>query len=257
MKQGRKYGVASAAPTSSPSGPVSQAEEPAPQLGANFEHPASAPLGFSTKARVWGDDLGATLDPAAADGWSQPRRTALRNELHHRCMFCGLESQTAEVHNRNDNHRDLRPENLGLADPICHRWQHLGELGKGNAMLVYLPGLSPSDASHLLRTTLAALQARRQATRSEGRKVLNWMASHHIYVDEAWGSSDPAAFASALARSVAEDRDRKGLALCGLALVIHPDTLRDDAALWAQELGARHDEARWPDFHHGVINAPT
>jgi len=256
MQQGR----ASAAPLGAPASPQAdtpwQTVVPASDLGASFERPALVQLGLSTKARVWGDASRDALEPPPSKGWGPTERSALLSRLHHRCMFCGLESQTAEVHNRNDNHGDLRPENLGAADPICHRWQHLGELVKGNAMLVYLPGLSPCDASHLVRTTLVALQSSDPDKHSAARKVLNWMASHHVYVDDAWGSSDPAAFASALARTVAEDRDRKNLALRGLALVIHPDSLRQHTTQWTRELAARHGESTWSDLHHRVTNAP-
>jgi hypothetical protein len=171
-------------------------------------------------------------------------------------MFCGLESLATEEHNLNHNHGDIRSENLGLADSLCHRWQHLGELGKGNGLLVYLPGLSARNASHLLRTTLIALLSSQEKRQSDARKLLNWMASHHVYVDQAWGTSDPAAFASALARTVSLDRDQQDLALANLALVIHPETLSAEAHIWRRELQTRRSEASWEALYHDVMNAP-
>lgn len=256
MQQDSVFGAA-AVHADSPTGPVSQGNAPAAELGASFEQPALAPLRLSTKARVWGDASSSAFEPPLSQTWSPQDRAAFRLKFGHRCMFCGLESQALEIHNRNQNHGDMRPENLGPADPLCHRWQHLGELGKGNALLVYLPDLSPRDASHLLRTTLVGLLSNVPAMRASARKVLNWMASHQAYVAEAWGSSDPVAFAAALARAVSEDRDRQDLALSNLALVVHPDSLSGEAAHWRNELEGRHREASWPDLHHRVTNAPT
>lgn len=239
------------ADTSAPGG------APSKELGANFDRPAPTQLLLATKARVWGDSAPDALEPTEAAGFASAARTATLAQHAHRCMFCTLESLTVEVHNINHNHGDLRDENLGAADPLCHRWQHLGELGKGNALLVYLPGLSPIDASHFLRTTMVALLSDDEATKRDAQKLLNWMASHHTYVDEAWGTSDPSAFANALIRTAGAGPDHQAISLANLALVVNPATLQAATARWRAELLARRSESGWPALHHDLINAPT
>ena len=172
-------------------------------------------------------------------------------------MFCGLQSIANEVHNRNDNHRDVQPDNLNVADSICHRWQHLGEIGQGNGLLVYLPNLAPHDVSHLLRTVLVALLSGEESTRNDGRRLLNWMASHHQYVEDAWGSSDPSVFATAITRTAQEDRSRRALAFEHLALVLSPEALDSAARQWATEVNAKWPVTLWSLVHHDVMNAPT
>src|SRR5205814_7379442 len=206
-----------------------QQPQPDSELASNFARPALSPLQLSTKSSVWGDPSGSAMEPAEGVWGQGSARSHTLQQHHNRCMFCGLQSIANEVHNRNDNHRDVQPDNLGVADAICHRWQHLGEIGQGNGLLVYLPNLAPHDVSHLLRTILVALQSGDQSTRDDGRRLLNWMASHHQYVADAWGSSDPSVFATAITRTAQEDRSRRALAFEHLALVLNPDAL-DSAA---------------------------
>jgi intracellular multiplication protein IcmJ len=229
---------------------------PIGEMASTIEH-ALAPLQLSTKSSVWGDASGNALEPVDREWGQGLARGATLQQHHYRCMFCGLQSASNEVHNRNDNHRDVQADNLGVADAICHRWQHLGELGQGNGLLVYLPGLAPRDVSHLLRTLLIALQSGDRSTRDDGRRLLNWMASHHQYVAEAWGSSDPSVFAAAITRTAQEDKGRRALAFEHLALVLNPETLGDAVQQWAAEATAKWPVTAWARVHHDVMNAPT
>jgi intracellular multiplication protein IcmJ len=223
---------------------------------SNFARPALCLLQLSTKSSVWGDASWSAIEPTEGGDRAFSRSVTLQQH-HNRCMFCGLQSIANEIHNRNDNHRDVRPENLGVADAICHRWQHLGEIEQGDGLLVYLPKLAAQDVSHLLRTILVALQSDEAAARDDGRRLLNWMASHHRYVVDAWGTSDPREFATAITRTAQEDRSRKALAFEHLALVLNPKTVDNAARQWAADAAVKWPTAAWPRVHHGVMNAPT
>lgn len=240
-----------------PAGVDLEKVSPNPGLGANFETRAQPDLVFSTKARIWGDKTPAAIEP------TEP--SYLRDDLYrktlakdgHRCMFCGFISQNNQVHNLNDNHRDVRPENLRTVDPLCHGWHHLGELGDDGGVIAYLPGLSAQDANHLQRTILVALQAEDAVVQEDARKLLNWMASHRDYTKEAWGTSDPAVFASALARTADDDREKRAVVFQGLAVVFNPTEYGPDVATWIQGAYAKLPIGRWPQAYHDVMNAPA
>ncbi|WP_051243684.1 hypothetical protein [Azohydromonas australica] len=226
-------------------------------VGSNVEQPALAPLVLSAKSIVWGDPSPQAVEPFADSPEDRAlRRTTLQRHSH-RCMFCGLESLANEVHNRNDNHRDVRAENLAVADAICHRWAHLGQLRKGEGLIVYLPGLTARDVSHLLRTILVAMQCDDEAARKDAKRLLNWLASHHEYVEQSWGTSEPSAFAAAIARTAHEDRMRRCIAFENLALVINPQIVEEATRQWRDELTARWPVAAWPTAAHDVLHAPT
>lgn len=234
-----------------------QKNQPRSGLAANFERRPLAPLGFSTKRAIWGAPASGDLEPMHPGEPSTATRIGVLQRNGHRCMFCGLVSMVNEVHSRNDNHHDLQSENLDVADPICHRWQHLGELGAGNGIIVYLPGLSTTDVSHLFRTILIALRGSDAVTRADAQRLLNWLASHRQYVEEAWGTSDPADFAAAIRHTVQEDPSRLASAFEHLALVINPVLLEAATRRWIEEAATRWPLDAWPRVHHDVLNAPT
>jgi intracellular multiplication protein IcmJ len=219
-------------------------------LGANFAQRALAPLGFATKATVWD-----SASSAAA------LRTEAVIQSGSRCMFCGLTSAANELHHLNDNHQDESPGNLSTADAICHRWRHLSEVGAGQGLLVYLPQLAPRDVSHLLRTVTVGLNSHYPNTQTEAKTLLNWLASHSEYVDNAWGTSEPTAFGAAIQRLSHECSGSNGwvpeIVFEGLALIINPAALTQPAAVWAAELSPQQQPAEWPQIYHSVMHAPS
>ncbi len=243
--------------TMATSAPDSASGQGTGAVSPNINQPALAPLVLSTKSTVWGDPSPEALEPFTETPQDRAlRRTTL--QCHgYRCMFCGLESLASEVHNRNDNHRDVRAENLAVADAICHRWAHLGQLRKGEGLIVYLPGLPARDVSHLLRTILVAMHCDDEAARKDAKRLLNWMASHHEYVEKSWGTSEPSAFAAAIARTAHEDPMRRSIAFGNLALVINPQVVEEATRQWRAELTARWPVSAWPTVAHDVLHAPT
>lgn len=172
------------------------------------------------------------------------------------CMFCELDSGCNEVHHINDNHLDTRPENLGSACALCHRWQHLGDLGNGEAYLCYLPDLTPQDANHLLRTLLVALASDDASAREDAHALLNWMGSHRDYVKQAWGTCEPGVFAQALLRQSADEKEWREISFADLALVVRPGSIAGAVTHWNAATYAGLPACEWPRVHHGIMNAP-
>ncbi len=225
-------------------------------LGANFEHPALPPLVFSTKSRVWGDRSGAAHESTGPIFEAQGFKQSILSRDGNRCRFCGFASRFNEVHNLDDNHNDVRIENMQAVDPFCHGWQHLGEFEKGDAVVAYLPGLSPQDVNHLQRTIMVALESGEADAREDAKALLNWMASHRDYAARAWGTYDPAVFADALVRQPANERDFREIVFDGLGVVFHPRLAAGPVASWLGEAYASYPTTCWHRVYHDIMNAP-
>jgi intracellular multiplication protein IcmJ len=221
-------------------------------------------LRLSTKSILWGESRVSVMEPEAPEVATEFLLTkALSNSAQTGpgCMFCGLESTGNEVHNLNDNHRDVQTHNLRVVDALCHHWQHLGELGPGQGVIVYLPHLAARDVAHLLRTILVGLVADDVRLKADAKALLNWLASHEEYVEHAFGSSDPAAFAGALQRTAQTEQglpmSMRDAVFEGLALIVNPDRLTQAARTWRSELGDRCAPAQWRKVYRDVMNAPS
>ncbi|MBA5690551.1 HNH endonuclease signature motif containing protein [Rugamonas apoptosis] len=178
--------------------------------------------------------------------------------LHQRgpCMYCGFEFELNDLHHINDNHQDHTDGNEGVICALCHVWCHLGELPPGDAYVSYLPGLSPCDVNHLQRAMLVALSSGDDSAVHDARDILNWMASHRDYVQQAWGTDEPATFASAIVRQPLEDKELREIVFADLALVIHPRRFMAVARSWASGPYSDHPVSDWTRTYYSVINAP-
>ena len=229
---------------------------PDASLGRNFERPALPGMTLSTKAQVWGDK-----EPGAME----PGKKLLSIELHaevireskHRCYLCGFPSKSLEIHNLNHNHQDVRKENLRAVDALCHGWQHLGELGEGNAFIGYLPGLVAQDVNNLQRCILVALETGDDETKADAKKLLNWLASHRQYTEAAWGTFEPSVFASALVKMEGVGADVHGVVFRDLAVIFNPGTYSASAQKWAHDAYKSSPTASWPNLYHEIMNAPS
>ena len=236
-------------------GPVGK---PQAGLGANFERPALRPLALRARAAVWGDapPEGAKrpVEPVWAD-LGELRSEVLRTQ-DFRCSFCDFRSTSNEINCLNGNHRDLSRENLKVACPSCNRWQHLDDLAGEGAHIAYLPDVAQRDLSHLYRTIVVALGSDDAELRRDAKALLNWMASHNQYVQDAWGTSSAAAFGTALRRLEADDEVKRALALDGLAMVMAPGHFDSWAPLWRSETLQNFPTADWASVHHAAMNPP-
>lgn len=85
------------------------------------------------------------------------RRTVLQRD-DYKCRFCSFRAlKWQEVHHRNNDHADNRPNNLVTACSFCHMVQHIGLAGKNNeAVLIWLPEIPQDRLHHIVRTILVA-----------------------------------------------------------------------------------------------------
>lgn len=229
---------------------------PEESLGQGFDAPLLPSLLISTKSRVWGDPTPAAMEPTSSGFLDTDLRDRTLRRDKYRCRFCEFESRNNGIHNANDNHNDVREDNLWTADQLCHGWNHLGELGADEAVLAYLPGLSGQDVNHLQRSIMVALETGDDDERADALALLNWAASHRDYAKQVWGTFSPAVFADALARLNEEQRELREIVFSNLALVFHPVPLASHAAKWAAETYAPYPLHRWPQVYHDVMNAP-
>lgn len=226
-------------------------------LGTGFDKATFPALFFSTKSQIWGDKSGAEWEPVAREFKSGDLKKKTLLKDGHRCMFCGFHSSHNQIHNLTDNHQDIREHNLRAVDHLCHGWQHLGELGEGNAVIAYLPGLTGQDVNHLQRTLMVALQVGDESTKAEAKKLLNWLGSHFKYTEDAWGTYSPSVFAKALLRQSDSDKGRRELVFEGLALVFNPGPYSQAANLWAHDYQVTYPVAKWADVYFSVMNPPA
>jgi hypothetical protein len=232
--------------------------QPKPELGLNFSEAAYPTLLLSTKSRVWGDPFPQAIEPPEFEADHQDLKNNTLAKDSYRCMYCGFYSQRNQIHNLSNNHRDIRPENLRTADPFCHAWQHLGELGEGNAVIAYLPGLSGQDVNHLQRTIMVALQSEDVALQADAKKLLDWLTSHRDYTETAWhGVSDPIVFADALVRLEQADLINREFVLEDLALIFDPVPYRPCITTLKTEAYVNFPYDTWGQVSHNIINAPA
>ncbi|MFP3852326.1 HNH endonuclease [Pseudomonas sp. W5-01] len=225
-------------------------------LGRNFERPALPGLTLSTKAQIWGDKEPGSIEPGKKLLNAELRSEVLRDSKH-RCYFCGFPSQSLEIHNLNQNHQDVRKDNLRAVDSLCHGWQHLGELGEGNAFIGYLPGLVAQDVNNLQRCILVALETGDESTKADAKKLLNWLASHRQYTEAAWGTFEPGVFANALVKMEGVGTDVHGVVFRDLAVIFNPGAYSASANQWAHDAYKSTPTASWPNVYHDIMNAPS
>jgi len=175
-------------------------------LAANFAAVPKRALEFATKARVHGDPAMDAWEPQQGSGSDDADLAVLRESLAerdgNRCVYCHARTATLQLDTVNDVHRDLAPDNQVLGCPLCHGYHHLGELpgGAAGGRVAYLPGLDASDVNLLQRVLTAELYAGTAETAQDARDLINWLASHSVYVAEAFGTDDPSVFASRIER---------------------------------------------------------
>lgn len=213
-------------------------------------------LALSTQCKIWGQRPieGAAAFLGRGDSAEEEDIALLRAD--HQCAYCGFQSVANTVHHVNENHLDYSPRNLRAADPLCHGWHHLGELKTSDAVVAYLPRLTPQDVNHLQRTLAMALRSEDAEMRSDARDLLNWLASHRDYVRQSWGSFTPATFAAAFVRQGASDMEARKPLLEHLALVYHPALFDPLLDTWQTEGYAHYPYARWSQVYHDVLNPP-
>lgn len=235
---------------------TSNSESVAPKagLGSGLDKPILLPLVFSTKSRVFGDNSATAWEPTFKQFKAKVKPEVLARDSH-RCAFCGYRSDSNDVHHLTDVHLETPLENLCVADRLCHGWHHLGELAEGEAVIAYLPGLTPQDVNHLQRTIMVAMADGDEELKGDAKRLLNWLASHQEYTKYAWGTSSPKVFSNALVRNAAADRSARELVFQGLAVVFNPGPLKDQVTAWSKGLRVSSPPSSWGKVYHSVMHA--
>lgn len=229
---------------------------PIPTLGQNFEKKVYPQLTVSTKSRVFGDKV-----PNGVESHAQDLTDDLRSEVKRAsgtaCYFCGFCARDNEIHNLNDNHRDVSPLNLRFVCRICHRWKHLGEVSVSQGSLAYVPGLSPQDVNHLQRTIAVAMVSDDEDVRKDAQALLAWLVSHQRYVAEAWTTHDQGVFAAAAQRANPDLLAKYSpVVFEGLALALNSQAMSQQARAWRTEGYGNYPISQWARVHHNIMNAP-
>lgn len=206
---------------------------PNPALAANFMTRQFRDIVFSVKRRVWRQD-DENMESANTD-FREVRPEVLRKG-NYRCVFCGFRSKHTEVHHCNDNHADNRPENLDIADPLCHGTQHIGQVGsQKQGVFVWLEGLPQAEVNHLQRTIAVVLEMGDASEKAEARALLQHLASRAELAANAWGSANPSDFANAILQLREEDYDKRIGVFAGLALLYRPVRFVEYVGRWIEE----------------------
>jgi len=220
---------------------------PQENLGRGLEERALLTLHFGTKVRIWGDSNPDATEPNI----DQDKCEAVKSKNRYRCAFCGLKTDTLEIHNLDNNHVNNSDENLIAVDPICHEWHHLEQ--PSDAVIAYLPGLSKADGNHLQRTIAVALNSGNSELANAAKKIINWLASHKAYVANAWGKAYKAnEFGAAIARTNSTDSEHEAI-LSNLHVVFNPVHFKKYSATWKQEMPSLNPE-QWSQTFHKVMN---
>ncbi|ENV52034.1 hypothetical protein L292_3169 [Acinetobacter junii CIP 107470 = MTCC 11364] len=234
---------------------------PNSQLGKNFEEKIFLDLSFSTKAVQYGDKHASALEPVNANfatsaykNFDDLKNTVLRKHRN-QCAFCGFKSKHNEIHNLNDVHSNIEETNLTVADPVCHAWSHLGEQPKNASYLAYLPDLNPTDINHLQRTLAIALESSDENLKSDAKEILNWLASHRLYVTNVWQSCEPTVFAEVLKKMDDDLHQKKNYVFHDLALIVNPFAYKKYVQTWLSENYRQFPISTWANVYHKYMHS--
>lgn len=227
---------------------------PNANLGQNFDTKTLSVLGFGTQSEIYGEVADSHWGPNALI--PETAAIALKRDRG-QCRYCGYKHSGNRVHHVNNNHTDESEKNLATICSVCHASFHLGQIPDGSAYVVYLPGLSRKSVSLLQKAISVALSTGDETLRVQAKAVLNWMASHKVYVEEACGTSEPQAFALALMKSGAHGELKQDHVLEGLHIVIDPTELEAEAVEWMNGPYGRTQPRNWALVYYNVLNAPV
>lgn len=212
---------------------------------------ALLPLTLSCKVKAWRMDDAASEE---ADAGFLAVKRKVRERDDHSCRFCGFKQTKTDfymqVHHRNDDHHDNRPDNLVTACMHCHAVHHIGLWGSaGEAVLVYLPEWPQHYLNHVCRIVLVAKRfharlegdAKMQVERGRSAGINPQMAeriksaksmmeytsalfervrAREVEAEKLLGTSDPADVANALLNVPDEVYQKRNQALAPFRLLL-------------------------------------
>lgn len=227
---------------------------PAPILGQNFNTKALSTLRFATQSEIYGHRADSHWGPSAAH--PQFGGAVLKRDREV-CQYCGFRHAGNGIHHINNNHTDDSENNLATSCSVCHAYFHLGQMPEGAGYVVYLPGLSRKSVSLLQKAVSVALTSGDATMRAQAKKVLNWLASHKAYVEEACGTSEPQAFALALTKTGEHGELKQDHVFEGLHIAMDPTEVESDAVDWSAGPYSKTQPSNWAFVYYNILNAPV
>lgn len=144
------------------------------------------------------------------------------------CVYCGIAMDKMHVHHENDNHDDNRMENLVTVDDLCHAVNHIGLLGKAG-VIVYMPGVSQVDISHLCRTIVVAISCGGEIGKKAQKLAELLLSRFSEPVAKMFGSCNPADFGNALLALSDSDYTSREVPLRDVRVMFKPEPLGEYA----------------------------
>lgn len=170
----------------------------------------------------------------AADAEYRAVRPSVMAAGKYTCAFCGWVSRAHnECHHLDGNHANNNPDNLVVADSLCHGYHHLGQRASqersaldnpvGQTILAAIPEISPSDLNLLQRAVGVALL--QEGEREIAKEIMRALAERSEDVAQALGTYQPGDVAAAMTRLSDQEYEQRA-AVCGpLRLLFNQDTL--------------------------------
>ncbi|WP_431225922.1 hypothetical protein ACQ86O_27190 (plasmid) [Serratia sp. L9] len=124
-----------------------------------------------------------TLAPLSLDISGDPQTPVPQPMDDSRCQCCGL-----HINKLWQGARAGFDESHAVCT-LCYLTGHLDSSTAAHARLVWLPGVSLTNALHLQRQTLLAMITGTRAQQREGKRLWRWMVLHAREVEGAWGTA--------------------------------------------------------------------
>ena len=221
--------------------------------------PSLPPLVLSVKRSTW-----RKHDPqkeSADAAYARVRLDVLRRDAY-TCRYCGFTSHGdpqahpgsyaisgyLEVHHKDDNHRNNRPDNLITVCPFCHQVFHVGNAGhRAAAQITWCPWL-PQNAVNLLCNIAAIAIARQGRYAAAGQAWFQWLGqlqaqSAHVYGDAIMDASNLGMALMACAGSRSPGWVHRAEATAALRLIPRRDVYEAAIRWWADK--AWRPEEQW------------
>jgi intracellular multiplication protein IcmJ len=203
-------------------------------------------------------------DPQAevADAEYRAKRPSVLARAQHTCLACGVKSVDGlEVHHKDCNHANNSEVNFAPECVFCHPVNHIGELASrllraddselagSVSQLAYLPDLSQTDLSHLMRTighVLASAESSPEQ-KADAKAVFDSLLEYAHYIETVWGSSKASHFAIALKEVPAPVYEDRAAPMAGLRVVFGLGVVVKQARKFAGEFVSL-PIASWPSI---------
>lgn len=172
-----------------------------------------------------------------ADAEYKAVRPRVMEEQQYRCRFCGYTSrQFNHCHHLDGNHANNVPQNMVVADTLCHAYHHLGQqasqdqfaadnLGR-KTVLAAIPELSPTDVNLLQRAIGVALHDPQEE--EVARAMHKLLTDRAEVVREAFGTFHTGDFAAAMKELNDAEYENRVHVVGGLRLVFRENVLKNE-----------------------------